>query len=389
MHMFFNWFHRAFSDNQKEESLQDDANQAQPVANKFHCDDAQADRSSKPGSSDRSLSVSDIENKEETDVSADIFPCNADDHPCNTDAEITGRNPSGWQSKSPLVIGKPGPSIISSVIGRDFHSTPYRPDTVLDGWSTEYLTVRAASVRGSQHRYQGTPRQDDLSVLYRHEDSLLAVSVADGVSAATQSHIGASTAVRYSTQWVIGRTDGFENQQVFWSELFQNTAWAVVERSSHLLGQDHTDALEAERLLCTTLVTAVIRAASYDELTVTVGAIGDSTAWVLRQDGYEIICGGKYSRKDGLSNSAVTGLPRIPDDPQVATRTIHRDEVLLIGTDGFGDPLGSGKGDVGKHFASALLQGPPPLIEFFHLLDFSRDTFDDDRTLVAVWPGRW
>jgi hypothetical protein len=29
---------------------------------------------------------------------------------------------------------------------------------------------------------------------------------------------------------------------------------------------------------------------------------------------------------------------------------------------------------------------PPSLIEFAHAVDFSRETFDDDRTLVAVWP---
>jgi hypothetical protein len=28
------------------------------------------------------------------------------------------------------------------------------------------------------------------------------------------------------------------------------------------------------------------------------------------------------------------------------------------------------------------------LIEFAHAVDFSRETFDDDRTLVAVWPRR-
>jgi hypothetical protein len=60
-------------------------------------------------------------------------------------------------------------------------------------------------------------------------------------------------------------------------------------------------------------------------------------------------------------------------------------EVLLVGTDGFGDPLGAGDGAVGALFAGALRVPPPPL-GLAHLLDFSRETFDDDRTLVAVWP---
>jgi hypothetical protein len=35
-----------------------------------------------------------------------------------------------------------------------------------------------------------------------------------------------------------------------------------------------------------------------------------------------------------------------------------------------------------------VLTGPavPSLIEFAHAVDFTREAFDDDRTLVAVWP---
>jgi hypothetical protein len=40
---------------------------------------------------------------------------------------------------------------------------------------------------------------------------------------------------------------------------------------------------------------------------------------------------------------------------------------------------------VGQLFAEHL-HIPPPALAFAHLLDFSRETFDDDRTLVAVWP---
>jgi hypothetical protein len=29
---------------------------------------------------------------------------------------------------------------------------------------------------------------------------------------------------------------------------------------------------------------------------------------------------------------------------------------------------------------------PPSLIEFAHAMDFSRETFDDDRTLIALMP---
>jgi hypothetical protein len=62
-------------------------------------------------------------------------------------------------------------------------------------------------------------------------------------------------------------------------------------------------------------------------------------------------------------------------------------EVLLLGTDGIGDPLGSGQGGVGNLFRE-LFSGtePPSLVEFANAVDFSRETFDDDRTLIAVMP---
>lgn len=42
---------------------------------------------------------------------------------------------------------------------------------------------------------------------------------------------------------------------------------------------------------------------------------------------------------------------------------------------------------VGDLFRDVLTRpSPPSLIEFAHAVDFSRETFDDDRTLVAVWP---
>jgi hypothetical protein len=50
-------------------------------------------------------------------------------------------------------------------------------------------------------------------------------------------------------------------------------------------------------------------------------------------------------------------------------------------------PLGTGHGGVGNLFGE-VLTGPwvPSLIEFAHAVGFSRETFDDDRTVVAVWP---
>jgi hypothetical protein len=77
----------------------------------------------------------------------------------------------------------------------------------------------------------------------------------------------------------------------------------------------------------------------------------------------------------------------VPINVEAVEITVSSGQALLVGTDGFGDPLGGGTGDVGELFSDVLSVGHvPSLLEFAHTLDFSRETFDDDRTLVAVWP---
>ena len=101
------------------------------------------------------------------------------------------------------------------------------------------------------------------------------------------------------------------------------------------------------------------------------------------------LLGAKAVSAEGMSSSAVAGLPRVPTDITPVVVEITAGEVLLIGTDGIGDPLGTGDGGVGNLLRGVLTgPGPPSLIEFAHAVDFSRETFDDDRTLVAIWPTK-
>jgi hypothetical protein len=122
-------------------------------------------------------------------------------------------------------------------------------------------------------------------------------------------------------------------------------------------------------------------------LRVSLVQIGDSGAWVLGPDGYQPLMNVKNDSHDPVVSNAVVPLPRRPAAPVRPTEFwLAPGHILLVGTDGFGDPLGDGDGLVGQLFARHLRQGPPPAIGFAHLLDFSRELFDDDRTLLAVWP---
>jgi len=139
--------------------------------------------------------------------------------------------------------------------------------------------------------------------------------------------------------------------------------------------------------MSTTLLCAVIEVGQEGNLTAFIACVGDSGAWILRNGEFESVIGGKSVGEGGISSSAVVGLPQVPTNLHATVVDVGPGEVLLLGTDGFGDPLGNGSGGVGNLFRE-LLGGPQPpsLLEFARALDFSRETFDDDRTLVAVTP---
>lgn len=309
-----------------------------------------------------------------------------------------------WASNQPIAVGRPGPTFEPAAVQPQYRPVPYRPDTVVDGWSSGPLTVRAASLRGHFHRYNGAPRQDDMAVTLRDETGQLIVAVADGVSSASQSHIGSTIAVRYATQWLHASLATGAPSLIDWRGLVESTAWALVEQSDVLFsihtsgdgdGNGHAagsnggvEVAQAEQLLATTLICGVVEPDPGGGATAHLVHVGDSAAWLLSGSSLARIAGGKPAAgEEGLISSAVTALPRVPLELDATSYRVEPGEVLLLGTDGIGDPLGGGSGEVGDLFVSLLGNGVPSLIEFAHHVDFSRETFDDDRTLVAVWVG--
>ncbi|MDY7105164.1 MAG: protein phosphatase 2C domain-containing protein [Actinomycetota bacterium] len=287
----------------------------------------------------------------------------------------------------PVVVGRPGPSIEPRAVDHVYRASPYRPDTAIDGWTDEHWAVRAVSLRGHAHRHGGVPRQDDMALARRSSgDGGLLVAVADGVSAAPQAHIGATTAVRYAVQWLDASTSA-EDGALDATGLVRATAWALVEHAAAVL-DIATDAAEAEPQVATTLVAATIDPPAGGEAggVVRLAAVGDSGAWVLSGGRFDRVVGGKARSDDAISSSAVTALPRVPNEIATATVELGPDDVLIIATDGIGDPLGAGSGSVGALLRSLLEGRVPTLVELAHAVDFSRETFDDDRTLVAVRP---
>lgn len=314
-------------------------------------------------------------------------PRPGDDQPAGpVPAETTGPpqadqwpSPDHYHYASPVVVGEPIVEFEPKPPGPGMYMT----DTCYDGWSCEHLTVRLASVRGYFHRYQGIPRQDDAIAAFDPATGAVVAAVADGVSSASHSHLGATIACHSATEATLRQLAAGQGR-VDWHEVVRQVAAELYDYGRSMLADPSPSAEAVEELLSTTLVVGYARPAGHG-LIAGLAQVGDSTGWVLREDRFHPVLANKIHRGQEVISSAVDPLPRIPASVTANEFPLAPGSVLLIGTDGFGDPLGDGTGKVGELFARHL-QEPPPARDFAHLLDFSRETFDDDRTLVAMWP---
>ncbi|MFF4502641.1 protein phosphatase 2C domain-containing protein [Streptomyces sp. NPDC001401] len=262
---------------------------------------------------------------------------------------------------------------------------PYRPDTIFDGWSTPHLTVRLASVRGDQHRFDGRPRQDDVVVAWHEPTATVVFAVADGVSSAAQSHVGAALVCRTAVNDLLAQL-GQDRSGPDWTRVLQAARYQLLMRVARGREPDEHDKAEAIRTLATTLVAGTVAPTRDGSMDVTLVRAGDSTAWCLQQGQFNPLLSDGDSGPEEISSTAVVALPRLSARAREMNYTLPPDGVLLVGTDGFGVPLGDGTGMVGDLFGSELAVPPAEPRTLAHLLDFSRETFDDDRTLLAVWP---
>jgi serine/threonine protein phosphatase PrpC len=276
-------------------------------------------------------------------------------------------------ARGPVTIGEPAAAIEARLAAAE----PYRPDTIADGGSAFGLTVRAASVRGLYKRYTGGPRQDDICLRLHADSGTLIAAVADGVSGAARSDLGAALAVRYATAAVARFLDSGSGS-IDWTAVFEHAAWALIEEHRRASGDGDAGVEEAGRALATTLLVAVVCGSDVE-----VAAVGDSPAFVLAGKDYDALVG-EPEHLDGLVGGGVDALPRSTGDVRVASRSLDAGAVLLLCTDGLAMPLAGGTGEVGRALARELAR-PPDVVDFARLLDFSRSTYDDDRSLIAVW----
>jgi hypothetical protein len=255
-----------------------------------------------------------------------------------------------------------------------------RPDTVCDGWATTDFTVRAAAVRGYDHRYRGLPRQDAVVIRDHQPTNGVVFAVADGVAAASRADIGAEVACQTAVAELSATLDRCPADQLPWLSVLQRVAARLTREASVLSRLIEPDPTEVERLMATMLVAGVVVRGEHGGVAHMV-QIGDSRAWLLRRGVLRPVLRRRWDHDAPIDDP----LPRLPAEPHVVTIPVPHGAAFIVGTDGIGAPLGNGTGPVAKMFAHSL-PVPPSAIGLARLLDFSWDSFDDDRAMVVIWP---
>lgn len=274
-------------------------------------------------------------------------------------------------------------------------------DTVLDGVlfadgsGQRALELRAASVRGLSHRYYGKVRQDEYAYRCTADNGFLVAAVADGVSAGRFSHHAAQVATRQGCALIANLLREVEPDDLSWVDVLEDLSAAVVEEGRRLLRQHEGSELDADgldphaiagELAATALFAVVDLRADTAERTAHLLALGDTSAWVLRSGTrWEAL---QPIKNDGavIATATTSALPMVPAEFGPPRRiTVGPGDALVLVSDGIGDPLGDGTGDVGAFLAS-VWRRPPTALEFAAQVDFARKSYDDDRTALVLWP---
>jgi serine/threonine protein phosphatase PrpC len=275
---------------------------------------------------------------------------------------------------------------------------PEQPDTVLDGFSLlhgedEVLRVRAASLRGLAHRWYGRVRQDEYGWRVTGDGRYLVVCVADGVAAGPLSHLAAQCATRHGTAVLCGLLRDRAPDALPWAQVLEDVAGAIVETGARTLWPaKHADLAtisrrEVAEQLATTALYAILDLRPFDGAhDVTLLLVGDTSAWVLTEEGRWKPQQPVKNHDAELHSSSVFALPMTPATAPEPTRArVCAGEALVLMSDGVGDPLADGTGQVGRFLAEAWRE-PPADLEFAAQVGFVRRSYDDDRTVFAMWP---
>ncbi|MFJ7115473.1 protein phosphatase 2C domain-containing protein [Streptomyces albogriseolus] len=259
------------------------------------------------------------------------------------------------------------------------HFAALTPAVLLDGAQVGRLTVRAASIRGDSHNWEGSCRQDSMTVtrVGPPEAELLLLAVADGVGSAAHSHEGSYLVTRQTALHLDREAENIHAALLARDEgeLRAIANKAVAGAVGELrIGQDYATTLHV--LLVPT--DARIRER-------VVFSVGDGGLFILLE--------GQWHQTDqvddgSLLDTRTEALPHAYRSVKAKLLYSEPGQVLLLGTDGITNPLTQRDPAFAQHLAHAW-GGPqaPSLSDFLWQAQTRAKSYDDDRTVICVWEG--
>ena len=286
----------------------------------------------------------------------------------------------------PLVIG-PQPQLGSAPKGFPSEESA-GPDTLLDGADLAGLTIRGASLRGDEHRYFGSTRQDSMGMwlIEEAETAALLVCATDGVGSQPLAHVGSRAACNMLP-------DEIRSERTLNSLFEADPVAGLPELCRYIAGNlgrrladiaRYRDVEVSPKAMSTTLVAAVVEASPLDpeQRRFVVFSVGDATAFLLRGGMFQPLLADPH---DGvLMSTGTSALPTSIGHVATARGVLGPRDMLLVCTDGISNPMRNGavRDQLAAWWSAERIPGLP---EFGWQMSFRVKSYGDDRTAVCVW----
>ncbi|MDT0326864.1 protein phosphatase 2C domain-containing protein [Nocardiopsis lambiniae] len=259
------------------------------------------------------------------------------------------------------------------------------PDTVVDEADYERVRLRAASLRGDKHRYEGRTRQDAFGmyeVEHRGERFVL-LCVADGVGSRSRSHRGAAYASRCFRAAVAEHIGEIIVRDASMADVREwgRRMLGIVARG--MIDFADKEGFPAEDLSTTLTVSLIHGISGSGPAWYMTWGIGDSPVFLLRDGVWEP----RPGASDGdpiIVDTRTDALPGRVSTVHMTDGTLAPGDVLVLCTDGLAGPMAADA--VADRLAEWWGSGRVPgRMEFAWQLDFQAKSYSDDRTAVCVW----
>ncbi len=241
------------------------------------------------------------------------------------------------------------------------------PDVAASSAALPGMRIRAASVRGIQHKAQHTARQDTFALAQSGGSRAIAV-VCDGVGSLDRSD--------YAAALVSQRLAQLAMSEVPWPAAF--------ETANAELGKvvAEWEALQRGGMATTAMALSVTQRDGW--WLGEAAWVGDSPLWHLRTDGAWVpVTEVPAESGQAFHSGAVQPMPTQDGACSWCSFRVQGGALFAM-SDGVGNPL-AWSAEVRDTLAS-WWESPPDLLTFAAQVGFARKSHIDDRTVVGIWP---